>query len=887
MADPPITSVAQPHRGGPELRLERGAVYVALAPVALAPGIDLVALSMEVPGVRLPFDVAAGAAQFHGRTCELDHVELSVTSEALRAFVAPLALTASGLACLDLAARAGFLEGTGALADGAPFTFKAALIAPEAGAGVALRLYSPRIYAPSSIPAAALPALVARALRPLAVADPDDAKLRLDPLPLLLRRALPASGFALPRAAAVRLARADVEPGRLLLVWDRGAAAPVLSDSGLLLDQEGAPGARADLAEVCAARREPGPASQALAAAAEAAACRGEESAALASAEACFRLGPRGDPTAQASAAEVALRLQRDHLPALRTLVELGERRQDRDALLRACRRLAAYAPDADEKAAAHTRLGALLAADPPAARLHLDHALRLARSPESLRALAKTCEEMGEHARAERALERLRDVPPLPALSPGGGEGSGREGLPPLSPCAPRVSSPSPREAGRGPGRGAGSSTATANLSVRPERSAANAARSRRATAIATPTATEPPTSIPPALAEALARARAAPLDPAVLEVLAKHAASAAPWSGSAERRRLELLARTAGSLAAFAAGGERPDEDAAPRDTTPALRATAAHPFSRGALPRLLALLAPALEALYQGDLAHRGVSAGDALRACEGIPGPSQASETRAARGATTEHSHGLCEGGATKRCDADRSTRRWEGISLQALSPARGPQLMALLTGARRALDSRNCAAYLRAGDGFEVELENTRPPSLVLGGGLARAPAPAARFLLARGLALVDLGWAVAGRLGPEARASLCELACRFAGGAVARPALPPARAEALLGALARDVPVGVRDEAAALGAAAASELATTPQPRLAAAARRTASRLALLHAGAPGAALAALVASERPLRERARADALAHGDVRDLASFALSDTWLDLRAERT
>src|SRR6516165_10488666 len=113
MADPPITSVAQPHRGGPELRLERGAVYVALAPVALAPGIDLIALSMEVPGVRLPFDVAAGAAQFHGRACELDHVELSVTSEALRAFVAPLAVATSGLASLDLAARTGFLEGTG------------------------------------------------------------------------------------------------------------------------------------------------------------------------------------------------------------------------------------------------------------------------------------------------------------------------------------------------------------------------------------------------------------------------------------------------------------------------------------------------------------------------------------------------------------------------------------------------------------------------------------------------------------------------------------------------------------------------------------------------------------------------------------------------------
>jgi len=51
--------------------------------------------------------------------------------------------------------------------------------------------------------------------------------------------------------------------------------------------------------------------------------------------------------------------------------------------------------------------------------------------------------------------------------------------------------------------------------------------------------------------------------------------------------------------------------------------------------------------------------------ANQGCSKCPGPSRASETRAARGATTEHSHRLCEGGATTRCDADRSTRRRDG------------------------------------------------------------------------------------------------------------------------------------------------------------------------------------------------------------------------------
>ncbi|GEJ56738.1 hypothetical protein [Anaeromyxobacter diazotrophicus] len=920
MAELPTPNDAPAHASGLELRLERGGAYVALPAGALAPGLELVALALEVPGVRLPFDVSAGAAQFHGRLCELDRAEVAARPEALSAAVAPLAEPGSGLARLDLAPRAGFLEAAGALADGTPFTLKAALLAEEGGARLLLRLHAPRLYAPSRVPAARLPALVARALRGLADGEPEGGALRLDPLPALLRRTLPGRGFKLPRAAAARLARAEVEAGGVRLVWDRAAAAPAPADPDLLLELEGArvfadaerllaagdlggalaayraldraqaahpfasarlvsllaldpshgaealaaataavarrpddAGALAALAQVRAGRGEPAAASQALAAAAAAAARHGEESSALAAAEACLALGPAAEPAALARAAELALGLRKDHLAALRALVALGERGEDREALLRACRRLAAYAPDTEEKAAAHARLGRLLAADLPAARLHLDHAARLARAPETLRALARTCDEAGEHLRAVRALDRLRDealargetalaaeaeeeaavswekagqpenaalrreeaarlrraaLPPLPALSPEGGEGDSQVVIPPGAPGAPAtpatpaapahgVSSPSPREAGGG----------------------------------ASPTPPAPAAApLPPALSEALAAARAAPLDPAALAPLARHAASAAPWRAPAERRRLELLARTAAALGAFAEGIPLADEDASPREPPPALRAAVAHPSSRGALPRLLALLAPALEPLYQSGLAHRGVGPADAL-------------------------------------------------------GPAHAPELLALLAAARRALGARACAAYLRGEGGLEVQLENTQPPSLVLGRELARAPAPAARFLLARGLALVDLGWALAGRLGPEARGLLCELACRFAGGALAAPAIPAARAEALLAALTRTVPAAIRSEAAALGAAASAELAVTPQPQLAAAARRTASRLALLHAGAPGAALAALVESERPLRERPRPEALAHGDVRDLAAFALTDVWLDFRAE--
>ncbi len=162
-----------------------------------------------------------------------------------------------------------------------------------------------------------------------------------------------------------------------------------------------------------ARRGEAARASRAFAELAAVSARRGEEFGALAAAEACFALGAEADPAAAARAVETALALRRDHLPALRTLLAVAERTGDREALLRACRRLAAYAPVDAEKARAHARLAEiLLRTDAPSARLHLDQALRLAPDDvASLSALARACEEAGEYLRALRAHDRLREL--------------------------------------------------------------------------------------------------------------------------------------------------------------------------------------------------------------------------------------------------------------------------------------------------------------------------------------------------------------------------------------------------------------------------------------------------------------------------------------------
>jgi len=323
---------------------------------------------------------------------------------------------------------------------------------------------------------------------------------------------------------------------------------------------------------------------------------------------------------------------------------------------------------------------------------------------------------------------------------------------------------------------------------------------------------------------------------DPGNVESLLALAAAGAArgGDGAGAPRRVEL-GHVAEALAAFLDPGlPAPPPPPLLVRIPPQARARVALPLAAGSMPQLLALLAPWLESLFPADVARRG-------------------------------------------------------GTAANRIGPGRAPGLDARVAVAMRALGSRPVVAFLPDEGGWDVGLENTQPPSLVIGPRLARELRESAvDFALARALCLVDGCYALLGKFAPRDVGILCELACRFAGGAPPSLGLPPERAQAFLEALGRLVPAAVVPQAAALAADASADLRALDPRGLQLAVRRTASRQALLWSGDPLGALEALAVSRRrpdapdPLADRARA--LADPDLSDLAAFALSDLGAGVRA---
>lgn len=460
---------------GFELRLERGGAYVRLADRPVVPGLRLTVLHMEVPGVRFPFNAGLGAVQFRHVLSDLVHLEVVATEELVTAALRAVDLPALGIEALTIALRDGFVELAGRLAGGAPFTLHASLL-PEGAQGLAVVFHSPRLYGPSPIPAAVLSHLAARAWAPFAEApggprDPVPRLLRRlaaprgwkvprsGPARLTLLEVKPegirvawdrepgppiepppqsellstVEGMRAFAAAETLLARGELAAAReaYLAAGADAHAHPFAAErllSLLVMDERFHDealdlahdwlGRRPDFAPALCAeawvrivRGESVRAAKALATLAEGARARGEGGTVLAAAEGCFGVAGADVDDVRRSI-EAALAVRRDHLPSLRALRTLAQATGDREGLLRANRRLVAYAPGDADKARAHAELGALLLeTDPPAARLHLDQAMRLAPADEEpLRALVRACVAAGEHLRAVRALERLRE---------------------------------------------------------------------------------------------------------------------------------------------------------------------------------------------------------------------------------------------------------------------------------------------------------------------------------------------------------------------------------------------------------------------------------------------------------------------------------------------
>ncbi len=140
-----------------------------------------------------------------------------------------------------------------------------------------------------------------------------------------------------------------------------------------------------------------------------------EEAGAFFSAEAAARSSRDAAPQMAVRALHEMLGLKPDHLPSLKALARASDQAKDRAGAIRAYRRLAALAREPSEAADAHVQLARLCAEtedDVAGARLHCEAALRLAPDhPEALLQLGDLCFRSGEHLRAVKALDRLREV--------------------------------------------------------------------------------------------------------------------------------------------------------------------------------------------------------------------------------------------------------------------------------------------------------------------------------------------------------------------------------------------------------------------------------------------------------------------------------------------
>ncbi|MFL5321542.1 MAG: tetratricopeptide repeat protein, partial [Myxococcaceae bacterium] len=140
-----------------------------------------------------------------------------------------------------------------------------------------------------------------------------------------------------------------------------------------------------------------------------------EEAAAFFAAEAAARAARDNAPQMAVRALHELLGLRPDHLPSLKALARASDQSNDRAGAIRAYRRIAALARDPFDAAEAHVhlaRLCALTEDDVAGARLHCEAALKLHPDhPDALYQLGELCFRAGEHLRAIKALDRLREV--------------------------------------------------------------------------------------------------------------------------------------------------------------------------------------------------------------------------------------------------------------------------------------------------------------------------------------------------------------------------------------------------------------------------------------------------------------------------------------------
>ncbi len=202
------------------LEFREQTALVALSDRELGAGLCIDALELEVPDITFPFDVTGGADQFRHRRCRLRRLELSATgsglADRLRELLAPERFGIEQ-PDLSLGPAEGRLSGVFRVGrQRAPFSARFHL---DTGDEMQLRFafHDVRLFDWLPVPASALVAQLARALKPLRFEQPAPFVLALRPVADLLRWLLPIHGWKLPEMRGLRLDRVTIATDRLRL----------------------------------------------------------------------------------------------------------------------------------------------------------------------------------------------------------------------------------------------------------------------------------------------------------------------------------------------------------------------------------------------------------------------------------------------------------------------------------------------------------------------------------------------------------------------------------------------------------------------------------------------------------------------------------------------
>src|SRR6185312_14181483 len=201
--------------------------------------VDVDRLELRVPNLRFPFDVSGGVARFQSRRCDFGAAELRVDGARLQAWLDGRTrlgrLGITGLRArldqgrIELTARARVGDSTAALT--ARVTLE-----PAGGQRLVARMSDVRLYGflPAPAPLVGLGIAVGLGAEPEGRGDAlvvrGTSELSLNPLELLLWRALPPAGWRLPRYRHAALVEARVDAGAIVLRYGVGAAAAAATE---------------------------------------------------------------------------------------------------------------------------------------------------------------------------------------------------------------------------------------------------------------------------------------------------------------------------------------------------------------------------------------------------------------------------------------------------------------------------------------------------------------------------------------------------------------------------------------------------------------------------------------------------------------------------------